>query len=101
VKEDRPIPCASKDGEDMRQGRIIEGAGSHRHVDVLHAQLAHQGRFVHGAGLHRVPEIKDDIAPGGLESLELFARRLAAADDVGKYLAGVCDAADCLKCGGH
>ena len=101
MKEDGPVPGAAKHREDALQRRVLEGAGSHRDVDVLHAQLAHQRGFIHGAGFHGVPKIQHDPPTGLLQGFELFGGRLAAGDHVGKYLAGVGDAADGLKCSGH
>ena len=94
-------PAPTEHPEDLFQRSVVEGACTHRDIDVLHAQLANQRCFGNGAGLHGVPEIQDDLRTGLLQGLQMVGGWLAAGHDGGQNLAGVGYAGDRLKSGSH
>ena len=86
MKQHRPAGIRADHGEDSLEGRVVQGAGRHRNVEVLKTQVFGGLDLVERPGLDRIPDVEDDLHAGRLERLEVRRGRLAAGQQVGEWL---------------
>src|SRR5215203_2943397 len=69
MEQDGAVAGAAQHREYLVESGIIESAGTHWNVHILHAELSNDSTFVQWAWLHGIPNVQDDATAGRSEGL--------------------------------